>query len=384
MYRFSSLALPLLLLTVWSASPNRLAAQDAPAGPPAGARWAPAREPASDQPPGLTEGPPPLLERLPPTDEPLVAEPLPLDQPAPDRPPGGGLSPGGNRAPFTAQLFWIPPQNLKGQPGTLSLSGEEIKLAFPLHIAENGIWLGLADAQRLEISTSALLPDSGIPVPDELWDLEVGTLHIRDLGEGWQAGGMVRVGSPSDRPFEQLRDMTFTLLGFLTIPSGERNAWNFSLFYSPTGQIIYPLPGIAYVWRPSPQFQANVGIPFSVEYRPTDSFSVTANYRPLNHVQVQLRQTLGPLWSVYGGYQTVTETYWLADRVADEQRLYLFDQRLTLGVQRELGGRWSVDVSAAYVFDRQLFQAEKFSGSRADELGIEPGVAGTVQLIWTR
>ena len=178
--------------------------------------------------------------------------------------------------------------------------------------------------------------------------------------------------------------MTVTLLGFLTIPSGERDAWSFSLFYSPTGQIVYPLPGIAYVWRPSPQFQANVGIPFSLEYRPTDALSLTASYRPLNHVQVQVRQSLGELWSVYGSYQTVNETFWLADRLDDDQRMYVFDQRLTLGVQRELGWRWSLDVSAAYVFDRQVFQAEKFSGSRRDELGIDPGVAGMLRLIWTR
>jgi hypothetical protein len=57
---------------------------------------------------------------------------------------------------------------------------------------------------------------------------------------------------------------------------------------------------------------------------------------------------------------------------------------LTLGVQRELGRGWSLDLSAAYVFDRQIFQAEKFSGSRRDELAIDPGVAGMLQLVWTR
>jgi hypothetical protein len=374
----------LLLPAVWSASTGRLSAQDGPAGGPGAPRWSPTRDQGDDQSLGFGEDTASLLERLPPPEEAPTPEEMLPSQQRPDRGLGGGATGTGNRAPFTAQLFWIPPQNLKGQPGTLAVNGEEIKLAFPVHIAENGIWLGLADAQRLEISTSAVLPDSGIPVPDELWDIEVGTMHIRDLGEGWQAGGMLRVGSPSDRPFEALRDLTVTLLGFLTIPSGERDAWSFSLFYSPTGQIIYPLPGIAYVWRPSPQFQANVGIPFSLEYRPTDALSLTASYRPLNHVQVQVRQSLGEHWSVYGSYQTVNETFWLADRLDDDQRMYVFDQRLTLGVQRELGWRWSLDVSAAYVFDRQVFQAEKFSGSRRDELGIEPGVAGTLQLIWTR
>lgn len=38
----------------------------------------------------------------------------------------------------------------------------------------------------------------------------------------------------------------------------------------------------------------------------------------------------------------------------------------------------------AYVFDRQMFQADKFSGNRRDELTMDPGAAGTLQLLWTR
>jgi len=229
-----------------------------------------------------------------------------------------------------------------------------------------------------------VLPDSGLAVPDQLWDIQVGTMHIRQLANGWRAGGMLRVGSPSDQPFAAVRDMTVTLLGFLTIPSGPRDAWNFSLFYSPTGQIVWPIPGVAYVWRPSHQFQANLGIPFSLEYRPIETMTVTASYLPLNHVQVLVRQALGEFWSIYGGYRTVTETFLLADRLHDRERTYIFDQRLTLGTQRKLARGWSLDLSAAYVFDRHIFQAEKFSGSRRDELAIAPGVAGTLQLLWTR
>ena len=201
-------------------------------------------------------------------------------------------------------------------------------------------------------------------------------MHIRELANGWRAGGMLRVGSPSDRPFAALRDMTVTLLGFLTIPSGEHNAWNFSLFYSPTGQIIFPIPGVAYVWRPTPQFQANLGIPFSLDYRPTETLTITASYRPLNNVQVLVRQSLGEAWSIYGGYRTVNDTFLLADRLDDQERTYLFDQRLTLGVQRELGRGWSLDLSAAYVFDRQIFQAEKFSGEPARRTGHRSGRGG--------
>lgn len=332
----------------------------------------------------LDEASAPDFRPLPPADDWVVAnEPQLVPSPGGRRPDVG--SPGeSSRAPFTARLWWIPQQDVKNQPADLAMNGEELEIGFPVRIDSDGIWLAQGAVQRLEISTSAVLPDSGLPVPDQLWDIEVGTMHIRELANGWRAGGMLRVGSPSDRPFAALRDMTVTLLGFLTVPSGQRDAWNFSLFYSPTGQIVWPIPGVAYVWRPSDQFQANLGIPFSLEYRPTETLTVTAGYRPLNHVHVLVRQALGESWSIYGGYRTVTETFLLADRQDDRERTYLFDQRLTLGVQRELGRGWSLDLSAAYVFDRQIFQAEKFSGSRRDELTMDPGVAGTLQLLWTR
>jgi len=371
----------LTLFVVWSADTGGLCAQDPLNSTLSGPR--PASQPGVES-AWLDDTSDPRFQRLPPADESSILEAPPMGPSPQDDRLGAGLAESNGRAPFTARLWWIPQQDLKHQPGTLAMNGEEIELAFPVHIDSDGIWLALGSVQRLELSTSAVLPDSGLPVPEQLWDIEVGTMHIRELANGWRAGGMLRVGSPSDQPFAAWRDMTITLLGFLTIPSGERDAWNFSLFYSPTGQIVFPIPGVAYVWRPTPQFQANLGIPFSLDYRPTETLTLTASYRPLNNVQVLVRQSLSEAWSIYGSYRTVNDTFLLADRLDDQERTYLFDQRLTLGVQRELGRGWSLDLSAAYVFDRQMFQAEKFSGSRRDELAIEPGLAGTLQLLWTR
>lgn len=324
-----------------------------------------------------------LLQRVPaPEDEFAVGigatGRIPRDRPLSDGPPGE------ERAPFKSRLFWIPSQAVQGQTGNLAISGEEFDLGYPMRIDEDGIWLALAGVQRLDINTSVVLPDSGLPVPNQLWDLEAGVMHLRDLGDERRVGGMLRVGSPSDQPFAAWRDLTVTFLGFLTVPAREQNAWSFSLFYSPTGQIIYPIPGVAYVWRPSNQLRANLGIPFSLEYKPTETVMFTASYMPLNNVEVLLRQSVGEFWNAYASYRTVSETFLLAHRENDRERTYLFDQRMTLGIQRELGRGWSMDLSTAYVFDRRFFQAEKFSGSRRDELSIDPGVAATLQLMWTR
>jgi hypothetical protein len=326
----------------------------------------------------------PLIERLPaPADEGYSPEVLRTVPPRRERTFSGG-PPGGDRAPLKSQLTWLPAESLKDRPGSLGMNGQQLELGFPVRMEPGSIWLATAGVQRLEINTATILPDSGLEVPDQLWDIEAGLMHFRELADGWRAGGMIRVGSPSDQPYGAWRDMTVTLLAFLNVPSGERDAWNFSLFYSPTGQITFPIPGIAYVWRPSEQFQANLGVPFSLEYRPTEAFAVTASYMPLNNVQVLARQAWGPNWSFYAGYRTVNETFLLADRLDDEERLYLFDQRVTLGVERKLGYGWSLDLSSAYVFDRKLFQAEDFSGSRRDLLAIDAGMAWSLQVVWTR
>ena len=141
---------------------------------------------------------------------------------------------------------------------------------------------------------------------------------------------------------------------------------------------------MAYVWRPSDELTANIGVPFSLQYRPTETFSIAASYMPLTNINILARQQLDENWCLYGGYQVTNDTYWLADRIENQERFYLFDQRLTLGLDRKLFWGLSLDFSAGYVFDRQVFQAKSFSGERLDELTIDPGVVGTLQLMWSR
>lgn len=319
---------------------------------------------------------------LPPTPESEAS--LPLAEPRQQANSGSGESGVGNRSPFQAQLVWMPTRKIKGQLRDYAQTSEEINLAFPLSIQDDGIWLALGSIQRIEIGTAALLPDSGPAIPDQLWDVEFGVMRLREFADGKKAGAMLRVGSPSDQPFTAMRDMTVSMLGFLTLPHGDRNAWNLSLFYSPTGQIIYPLPGIAYVWRPSDELTANLGIPFSIDYRPAPGHSLSINYTPLTNAQVLATRSLNEHWSVYASYRAITETFFLADRSDQQLRLYLFDQRLSLGVERKIVNGWSVNVSAGYVFDRQIFQGHSFSRDRVDQISIMPGLAGTLQLQWSR
>jgi hypothetical protein len=333
------------------------------------------------------------MERLPPVDDPReeVRQPLELDGVSSSgrdssrrRPSPLAIGGEGGRAPVVASLRWTPSQPFQNQPGELGLNEEELQLAFPVHIAANGIWLATAGVKRVELVSSTQLPDSGFALHTRLWDIQFGMMHFRDLGDGWRTGAIARFGSPSDQPFDDLRDTTLMLLTFLNVPANDRDAWNFSLFYSPTSQIVFPIPGVAYAWRPNDRFQANIGVPFSFEYRPDDTWTFTGSYRPLTNVEVTARKAFGDMTSLYASYRTTSDTYWFSERTNDRERAYFFDQRVTIGLQRRLAWGWSIDLSAAHVFDRAIFQAEKFSGTRRDLLEIEPGLSGMLQLQWTR
>jgi hypothetical protein len=291
-----------------------------------------------------------------------------------------------DRSPVRFAGIWMPAQRVAGQSGDLGLTGFQANLAAPLRIAPDGrrIWLATSNFEYLQINTSAIFPDSLVAVPQELWKLNLGTMHLREFDNGWRGGGMLSVGTASDRPFADLREMTVTSLAFLNVPRGPRDAWNLSLFYSTTSQLPFPIPGAAYVWRPNDRFTANLGVPFSLRYQPTDAWTLTADYRPLTAVNLRASRALGANWNLYARYEVVNETYWLAERTNAQDRLYLFDQRAAFGLDRRLPAGFSLDLSAAYVFDRRIFQAESFSGSRSDVLHIAPGPAINLMLLWSR
>ena len=339
---------------------------------------------------------PPTPERialLPPVEfnleeDTFASEPIAdADPKAGIRPPRRGGGPFGAAAPVSIGGFWAAPTPVVRQPGNLGMNAQFARVAAPLVPPKEGepLWIGIAKFGRLELATDAMLPDSGQPVPDQLWLVETGFLHSRPLDDGGSIGGTFLFGSASDRPYAAGRDLTLMAVGFYTRPArNERDEWNFSLFYSPTSQLPYPLPGIAYVWRPDERFEAKIGLPPSVEWRPTDDWTFSVNYFPLVNVNAVARRRLAEGLSFLAFYRTDTEIYFLADRLQDDERFYVFDQRAAVGLERVLGRGFAVEAMVSYLFDRTLFQGTSFSSGRTDVVRYDPGLGLSLQVLWRR
>ena len=354
----------------------------------AGALAASAAEPAAWPPP------PDRVALLPPVefnleDSLFAAEPIADADPkpvSPSRPRRGG-GPFGSAAPVSLSGFWAPATDVVGQPATLAMNAEFARVAAPLVSPREGepLWLGIGRFGRLEFATEAILPDSNQPVPDQLWLVETGVTHIRPLDSGGTLGGTFLFGSASDQPFTATRDLTLMAVAFWNTPAkNDRDEWNFSIFYSPTAQLPYPLPGIAYAWRPSDAFEAKLGVPASFEWRPDDAWTISAAYFPLVNVNVEARRRLGADWSFVSFYRTDTQIFFLADRLVDNEQFYVFDQRAAVGFERSLGGGFTIEALASWLFDRELFQGTNFTSGRTDVVEFDPGLGLSLQLLWRR
>lgn len=303
------------------------------------------------------------------------------------RPKRGRGAPFGSSAPISLGGFWAAPVDVHGQADRLAMNSQFARLAVPIGIPAEGrpLWIAIAKFGRLEIATDAVLPDSGQAVPDQLWLVETGFFHVRPLAGGGSLGGTFLFGSASDRPYAAGRDLTLMTVGFYNRPAAnDRDEWSYSVFYSPTSQLPYPLPGIAYVWRPSDAFEAKIGLPPSLEYRPTDDWTFTANYFPLVNFNATARRRLSNTLSLLAFYRSDTEIYFLADRVQDDQRFYVFDQRAAVGLEQSLARGFTLEATASYIFDRTLFQGTNFTSGRTDVVTFGDGLGLSLQLLWRR
>ena len=295
--------------------------------------------------------------------------------------------PYGSNAPVSLGAFWAPPTPVVGQQATLSMNAEFARVGAPLMAPQEGepLWLGIAKFGRLELATEAVLPDSGERVPSQLWLVETGVTHIRPQDDGGTLGGTFLFGTASDQPYAAGRDLTLMAVGFWQKPAANgRDDWSFSVFYSPTSQLPYPLPGVAYVWKPDDTLEAKIGLPGGIEYRPNDDWELSLTYFPLVNVAAVARRRLSEQASLFATYRTDTQIYFLADRLIEEDRFFVFDQRAAIGVERRLAGGFSLESTVSYLFDRTLFQGTSFSSGRRDVVDFDPGIALAVQLLWRR
>src|SRR5579883_610631 len=227
---------------------------------------------------------------------------------------GAGLGGGAVGGPGYTAIFY-PARPVSGQGTDLTLVRQNAGGAVPVWRDGGDTLLVTAGVRNDLFSTNAVLPDTGRPFPTALWSVNGGVTYVHQFSGGWTGGLMTNFGSASDQPFHSIHEMTVSTAGFIRMPArNDRDEWMFSLMYSPVGLLNFPVPGVAYVWNPSDQLRVSIGLPFSVAWRPVEDLTLTLAYVPLTNVTARATYRVAERAYVYGGFEWLNESYFLADR----------------------------------------------------------------------
>lgn len=310
------------------------------------------------------------IQRLPPVDDPAKEEPKK------NEPPGLGFGPGmgpGGQGPFRYRAFWFPSVGVEGQSGDWGLVGQDLSARCPVWVDLPNVVMFTAGVQNRQINTDVIMPDSHMKYPNQLWNVQAGMMYMRQLAGNRMLGGGVNLGSASDQPFASGSELNVSMNAMYRTPSGERNAWMFMLMYSPMGEIQFPIPCVSYSYNPSEQFRANIGLPLSFTYKPDDRWTFEASYMLIHTIHAKATYKLSEQLSFFAGYDWSNEVYILCNRIEDDDRFFLYDQRVTMGLTTPVVSWLTVELAGGYAFDRYSFSGQHWDSPETDRVNIDPG-----------
>jgi hypothetical protein len=283
------------------------------------------------------------------------------------------------------RITWLPSQRVTNQDGAHLGSVQQDLSASSLLWGDGRDFVTARVGVRSQLlQTDALLPNLQQPFPDQFWNVNVGLTEIHHFDNGWLGGGGISGGSASNKPFESTRELNASLYAFLRVPVRETDAWNFTLFYSPLGQLPFPVPGVSYFWHPSDRFWANIGLPFQLHYVPLEDLALDLSYMLVTTVHARATYRLADPVRIYAGFDWINEGYHLSTDTTTADRFFYYQMDLAGGVRWVISHNALLDVSGGYAFDRFYSEGQIFGNSGGARVDVGPGpfLSGQFSLRW--
>jgi hypothetical protein len=279
---------------------------------------------------------------------------------------------------------FYPDQPVRGQPTDLGWFEHRLTFSAPLWQDSRNELSFSGYARLQDLDHEAVLPDIGEPLPDELWNVRFGPAYRHRFDNGWVGGAVLLVGSASDKPFDSKDELTVLATTFLRIPHGQRNAWLVSLNYTNFGEYLghAPFPGLAYIYSPSEEFTAVIGIPFSsIQAHPFERLTINIHYVPVRTVVARLIYEIFRPLRFLAGFDWDNDSYFRAGRSDKDERLHYYEKRVTAGLRFDLR-HIGFELTGGYAFDRFFFEGERYADNNQNRIDVDdsPFVVGKVSL----
>jgi hypothetical protein len=246
---------------------------------------------------------------------------------------------------------------------------QSLNLGGPIYRDERRTVVATFGMRNYQFSTDYVLPETGRNFPGQLWSLTFGLNYSHQFDDGRGLTVVTGIGSASDRPFESADELTGNLGVFYRTPTRNgRNQWQFGGIYLYGGSARFPFPALSYGWRPNDGLSIDIGLPFSIVWRPDDRLTVSASYLPLLNINARATYRLDDKNECFAGYEFLNDAFFLSDRPIRNHRFFVFEQRLIAGVRRAVGSNGLVELHGGYAFDRRFGEADGAFDSLRDRV----------------
>jgi hypothetical protein len=118
----------------------------------------------------------------------------------------------------------------------------------------------------------------------------------------------------------------------------------------------------------------NIGLPFSVRWRPIEDLLFDLSYTPVRSVHARVSYRIMDGLGVYGGFDWNNEAYLLADRPDNRERFFYYEKTLSTGVRYDFSPSSAIDLAGGYAFDRFYFQGRQWSDKWQDHIDVGNGL----------
>lgn len=244
---------------------------------------------------------------------------------------------------------------------SLQLRKHHLDFRVPLNRLSDKRWQFFQETKLEQTETNARFAN-GTGVPRNLWQAHFGLTHIRELEEGNTFAGSFSIGSASNALFSQLKDTIVQSTLIYKTPTSDDAGWVYLLNFS-TGRSFlnyYPLPGIAYYFRPADSLRLTVGLPFFLLFwTPFEKTVVNLTYFPLMSGQFKFSYFLFGPAHIYAQTKTNSENYLLKDRPSSKDRLFREEINSTVGINMPLERNILADLHGGYSWERKYFIAHR-------------------------
>ncbi len=266
--------------------------------------------------------------------------------------------------------------NTKQQDKDIAITHYNFDIMIPLHQDEKSELALTTGLSVLDIATTARLTNAAADLPDQLWNPYFGGFYRKTLDEGKMAGALLKISSPSDKPFESAHEIAVDASAFLRVPDGQHSAWYYFLDISNNREFLnnIPLPGLGYFQQHSQSLQTMLGAPISsLRWTPCEKLTVEAMYLWLRTIHAKVTYQLSKHLKIYSGFDWLNQRYLRAGRGNNDDRLFYYEKRIVAGIDLALSENIHLDINGGYSFDRFFFEGSDYSDRDKNRISLTDG-----------